>query len=309
MLLVKKLIFAPLFLIIFGLLIFQLNSYFSSYDFIFSLSLETLKQFIIFSSLTLFSSLTFTLFASFVYDWKYVLPVVILASLIPFLLVPTSLAIILLIGIVISAYLVYLTLENTLKTYLTFDPSSLFGPSIRNLSFLLIVCFSITYYLSVNSMIQKSGFQIPDSLINSALNFIPRSQIQTESQKDQPQIQITKEQIELLKKNPEALKQYGLDPGILDTLDQSQNTSRTVSEVTDDFLKKTLKDQLDKFLKPYVSYIPIFLGFLFFITLQSITSFLNLFIYPLLWIIFYVLEKTGFVKFETEMRPVRKMAL
>lgn len=303
----KKLIFAPLFLIIFGLLIFQLNSYFSSYDFIFSMSLETLKQFIIFSSLTLLSSLTFTLFASFAYDGRFIVPVVILASLMPLLFVPTSLAIILLIGILLSSYLVYLTLENTLKTYLTFDPSSLFGPSIRNLSFLLIVCFSIAYYLSVNPVIQKSGFQIPESLLNSALNFIPRSQIPAKSETPQPQNQIPKEQLELLKKNPELLKQYGLDPGILDTLDQPQNSSTSTSSVTDQFLKKTLKDQLDKFLKPFVSYIPIFLGFLFFITLQSITSFLNLFIYPLLWIIFYLLEKSGFIKFTIEMRPVRKM--
>lgn len=307
MLLVKKLIFAPFFLIIFGLLIFQLNPLLKSYDFIFSLTFDSLIQFISLSSLILLSSLAFVLFASIAVDLKLVIPVTILASFMPVALAPPTLGLILMIGVLVSLLLVYLILENTLKTYITFNSSSLLGPSIRNLTFLLILSFSITYLLSINSLIQREGFQISDSLLNSALNFIPKSQIPTGSETSQPQIQIPKEQIELLRKNPDLLRQYGLDPKILDTLDQPEKPATSVSEITDEFLKQTLKDQLDKFIKPYISYIPIFLAFLFFITFQAVTSFLNILIYPLLWIIFYILEKSGFVHFTTEMRPVKKM--
>lgn len=309
MVVLKKLILAPFFLITFALLINELNPLFKSYDFIFSLTLESLYQFLFLSSLILLSSLIFTIFASFANDGKFVYPVIILTSLTPFLFIPLYLGIILMVGIGVSLILIYLTLENTLKIYTTFNSSSLFGPSIRNLSFMLIICFSITYYLSVNTNIAQKGFQIPDSLIESALNFIPKNQIPQESVAPQPQLQISKEQIEQLQQNPQLLEQYGLDPKILDNLDQSQNTSTSVSEVTDEFLKLALKDQLDKIIKPYINFLPISLAFLFFITFQAITSFLYILIYPLLWIIFYLLEKSGFIQFTTEMRPVRKMVV
>lgn len=215
------------------------------------------------------------------------------------------------IGILISFLLIYLTLENTLKTYLTFNPAALFGPSIRNLSFLLILTFSITYYLSINIIIQKNGFQIPDSLIETSLKFIPKGETPTKSDTLQPQIKIPKEQIELLKQNPQLLEQYGLDPKILDTLDQPQttNSSQSVEDYSDEFLKLALKDQLDKIIKPYINYVPVSLALLFFITLQAITSFLNILIYPLLWITFYLLEKSGFLQFTSEMRPVKKIVV
>lgn len=263
MLILKKLILAPLFLMIFTLLLYQLKGLFGSYGFIFSLDLKNMLQLVYLSLTLLFSALSFTLFVSFASSLKFIAPVIILSSLLPLLFIPTKLAVILMIGIIVCLLVIYLTLENTLKNYITFHPFSIFGPAIRNLIFLLIIVFSICYYLSLNSIIQKNGFQIPNSLTESALKFIPRPEIPTEPQ----------------------------------------------TVITDEFLKATLKSQLDKAIKPYISFIPIFLAFLFFITFQTICSFLNILIYPLLALIFYLLEKSGFVKFIEEMRPVKKMVL
>ncbi len=76
-----------------------------------------------------------------------------------------------------------------------------------------------------------------------------------------------------------------------------------------DLIKQTVKDQVQGFIKPYLNFIPAILAVLLFLTLQSLTSILNLLIYPLLWLTFLILEKTGFTKFEVEMRQVKKLVV
>ncbi len=165
----------------------------------------------------------------------------------------------------------------------------------------MVITFTLTYFLSINKTISEQSFQIPDSLIDTAIKLTAQSQGEnTQEQTVQPSL--SPEQIDLLKKNPELLKQSGLDPSILDNLNKSPNTPN-------DLIKQTIKDQVQTFLKPYLGFMPAGLAVLLFLTLQSLTSILNLLIYPLLWILFLVFEKTGFVKFTIEQRPVKKMAL
>jgi len=308
---IKKLIFAPFFLIVFGILIFQLNPLLKSYDFIFSLSWESIIQLFVLTGVILLSSLFFVIFASLAYDWKIVLPVAFLASLIPIPVIGPALGLILSVGVLVSFLLAYLGIENTLKSYLNFEPASLFGPPIRHLSSLLILVIALTYFLSISSVLQKESFQIPDSLIDQALKLtpLPKETSQPEQQTIQPQI--TQEQIELLKQNPNLLKQYGLDPSILDSLGQPKQTQSTKApqNLLTDTLKQTLKDQLQNIIKPYLGIIPAVLAVLLFFILLSISSILNLLIYPLLWISFYIFEKSGFIKFTEEQRPVKKIVI
>lgn len=261
MILLKKFIFAPFFLIVLSILIYQLNPFFKSYEFIFSLSFNSLIQLVVLALLILLSSFLFVLFAFFAFDWKIVLAVGLLASLIPMLMVHPSLGLILSVGILAALLLSYLSVESTLKNYLTFNPNSLFGPHIKHLASLLILVIPLTYFLSISQVIQKQGFEIPDSLIETSLKLVPQSQ------QAAPQNLIT------------------------------------------DILKQTLKDQLNNLIKPYLGIIPAILAVLLFLILQSLLSILNLLIYPFLWIIFYILEKTGFVKFTEEQRPVKKMVI
>jgi len=274
---VKKLIFAPFFLIFFIILIYQLNPLFKSYEFIFSLSVNTLINLIIISILISLSSFLFILFASFSPDWKLVVPVGILTSLTPFIFLGPSLAVVLGVGILVCLIITYLGLENSLKSYLNFNPNNILGPSIRHLAGLLIFIICIAYFLAINKVVSEKGFALPDSLIDAALKFTP----QENQSQSSPQLSLPQDQIELLKKNPDLLKQS----------------------------KQIVKDQVQSFIKPYLNFIPPALALLLFLTLQSITSLVNLLIYPLLWITFYVLEKTGFVKFVTETREVKKMVI
>lgn len=311
MLVLKKLIFAPFFLIVFAILIYQLNPLLKSYDFIFSLSLDSIIQLVVLAALTLLSSLLFILFTALAQDWKLVLPTGILASLIPLVFVNQTLGMILAVGILASLLIVYLGVENTLKKYLNFTPNSLFGPPIRQLGSLLILVVSLTYFLSISGVVQKEGFQIPDSLIETSLKLVPQPQSEKVDTTSQPQLTIPPEQIELLKQNPDLLKQSGLDHKILDTLapQKQQQSTKPPQDLLADTLKQTIKDQLQTIIKPYLGFVPALLAVILFFLLQSITSILNLFISPLLWILFFVFEKTGFVKFTEEMRPVKKMVV
>lgn len=307
MLILKKLILAPFFLISFALLLYTFSPILKSYDFIFSFSLTTLIQLIIIASFFCLTSLTFILFATISLGWKIVTPVGLFAAVLPMFFLNPAQGLVLAVGSLAVFTLTFAILENKLKTYLTFETSSLFGPSIRSLSSFLIVIFSFAYFLSSNQMIQKSGFEIPDSLIDTALQF---TQPKTDEQESSvSQLSIPQEQLELLKKNPDLLKQSGLDPKILDTLNQPQKALKTPQDLTNNLVKAAIKDQFQNLIKPYITFIPIILALMLFFTLQSTTSLLSLIIYPLLWIIFFILEKSRFISFTTEMRPVKKMVI
>lgn len=250
----KKLLFAPFFLMAFTALIYQLPPIFKSIDFIFSLSVNNLFQLIIISSLVVLSSFFFIMFATIALDWKLILPVDLLLSIIPLFFLDQAIGVVLAVAVFISLLITYLSLENTLKTYLNFQPTILFGPSVKHLSSFLILIIAISYFLTISRYINQQGFQIPDSLIDATLQFTPQA-------------------------------------------------------LPNDLIKQTVQDQIQSFIKPYLSFIPAILALLLFFSLQSLTSIVNLLIHPLLWITFYILEKTGYIKFTTEMRPVKKMVV
>lgn len=270
MILAKKLIYVPFFLIVFGLLIYQINPVLKTYDLIFSLSINSLVSLIILSALVSLTSFIFVLFASLSLDWKVIVPIGVFAALIPLIFLNPALGLVFAAGVLVSLLLTLITLENTMKTYLTFQPATLLGPSIRHLCSFLILAICVTYFLSVNKVIQETGFQIPDSLLETAIKFTPESQ-------------------------PE---QVGVS-----------QLSKAPEDLTGSLIKQAAKDQIQNFLKPYLGFVPAVLAILLFLTLLSLTSIINLLIYPLLWGIFYILEKTGFIKFTVEQRPVKKMVV
>lgn len=270
MILLKKLIFAPLFLLAFVLLISQLNSLLSSYDLIFSFSTNSLIQLIKIAVLLSAASLFFSLSATLAADWKIILSVIILAALFPLLFLNISLAIILTVAIAVSLFLTHLSLQNTLKSYLTFQAATLIGPAIRHLSVLLILSFCLVYFLSTSKLIAEKGFELPDSLIDAALKMTPLPTEQNSTALQLPSI---------------------------------------ATDLIKDTIKQTVKDQIQGFIRPYHGFIPAILTILLFFTLQSLVALLNLFAYPLLWLFFFIFEKTGFVRFEIEQRPVKKLVV
>ncbi len=315
----KKLIFTPLFLLSLAAVFYQLNPFLKSADLIFSFSTDTFIKIILICFAILLSGIFFTILSALALDFKLIIPVILISSLIPFVFLSTSLAVVASVLIGVSLLISFIGLENKMKSYLTFQPTTLFNPSIKQLCGLLIISLSLVYYLSVNSEIQKNGFQIPDSLIDTAINLTPKdSNFQGFKAEKIAQLpQLSEDQIKLLKQNPELLKQFGIDPKTLDSLNISSAPTNTAKNSTkpsvasgiNDLLKKTIKDQFQTILKPFQSFIPAILALLFFFSLQAFVAILSIFLSPLIWLIFYVLEKTKFITFTTEMREVKKMVI
>lgn len=305
---IKKLAFAPFFIIFFTILIYQLTPLLKSYDFIFSLSVNTLIELIILAVFISLTSFFFTLFATLAQDWKLILPVALVSAIIPFIFIEPALALILTVAIFVCLVLTSLSLESHLKTYLNFQPANLLGPSIKRLSGLLIISFCLVYFFSSSKLISQNGFSIPDSLIDTALKMSPTNIPEQTSTSQLPGL--SSDQIALLKKNPDLLQQFGLDSKMLDSLvTDSQKTAQPASKLGNDFIKQTVKSQIQEFIKPYLNFIPAILALLLFLTFQSLVAFLNILIYPLLWLTFLILEKTGFTRFEIEQRPVKKLVV
>ena len=127
---------------------------------------------------------------------------------------------------VVAFALAYYLLSLKLKTYINFQANLLLNPIIRNLSTLIILVVSVVFYLSVDQEIKLQGFQIPDSLIETSLKFAAP---QVKGIKIAQVPNITPEQLEFIKKNPELLRQQGLDPAILDSAGQAQQKTATTN--------------------------------------------------------------------------------
>lgn len=303
----KRLIFLLPFTLAFAGLCLQINTILIQSDFLLSLNLNSLLQLVSFSVLLLTTSLFFIIFVSLAGDWKVVIPSVLVLSFSSLLLTNSPASIILASGFFISFSLIFLLLNRESKTYLTFKPAALLTPPTKQLSTLIILVCSIAFFMLASQTISKQGFKIPDSIIDQALQFStpPGSKSQEENPIDQ--LQIPAEQLELLKQNPALLKQSGLDPKILDQIGKPASGKKSVN--TQDLVKPLVQEQLQNIIKPYISFIPIVLAVLFFFSLQSIIALLSLFVPSIIWLIFLILEKTGFTKYTKEMREVKKLVV
>lgn len=306
MLLFKKLIPAIPFLLLLAWFCLQLNPLI--YDSTFLLALDTslfIPLLFLLISLIL-TALFFVLFASLASDPKIVLPVSVLASTVPLLFLSSAAGLTLTFGLLITLTGIYFLLRGTLSSYITFKAATLLTPSIKQVVTLILLASAIAFYLSASAQIKENGFKLPDQLFETALNFIPQQELPQAEQTGLPSI--SPEQIRMLEQNPQLLKQYGLDPVILETAKKQLNQSPQKLS-TADLVKPMLEIQMQKIIEPYESFIPLILAAGFFFTLQSLASLLAILLPPILWVIFFILDKTGFTKYETETREVKKLVV
>lgn len=265
---VKKLFFAPLFLLLLTLTIYQIVPFLINKELLFSLDLSVGISLIILSLSIILTSLFFIVFATIASDWKIILPICALSILPQAILIPFPLGILSGLFTSILLFLVYLNFDSVLRTYINFKPSNLLTPSVKSLSSLLTLALCLIYFLSMSALIKQEGFQIPNQLIEYASEFSP---------------------------------------------EQSLNTSGTDSELVnpqaENLIKDAIKDQFQTMIDPYVSYLPTLLSILLFFTLKSIQSLLSVLVGPAVSLIFYILEKTGYITFTKEMREVKKMVV
>ncbi len=277
MITIKKFTFFPIYILFLYFTLWQFDRIYSDLNILLSLKLIYLFQFIYLIILLIFSSLFFVLSLTFSNNWKTILPFIILASLTPFLIFPFGLAVSLCLGMLISKCLVYLLLDNKLKTYINFQPTAILIPYIKLYITLLIIILSVSYYYSMNQQIKQKGLVLPDSLIETIIKITPLYNIQTQS------------------------ANYLNDlPPIF---------SNTAQAYANNLLVKTVRDETQKFIAPYIDFVAPTLTLIFFLSAISFASILNILLYPLTYMLFKLLEKTRFISFKKEMREVKKLVI
>src|SRR3989338_5185855 len=320
---IKKIIFAPIFLGLVAAVIYFYQPILNQYLDIFFSSYGGLYEFGILAIIIAFTSLSFCLYLTFTQDIKFAAPIALTASAIPFIFLKPQLALIIGIGLLLSLAITYFTLQVSLKSYVNFQPGNLLSGPVKTLNTFIVLVLAFGFFLNANSIIKTQGFKIPDALIDWAVNLsLNQAGIPVLGEKYLAQLpNLTREQIDLLKQNPQVLEQYGINSSDLDQFIQGEapktttqpNRGKTniIPSVPGVNFKETIKSQisnsLDSLIKPYLFAIPAILAFLFYSLASFCLWITGIFISPAIQFIFYLLEKSGFIKFEKEMREVKKI--
>ncbi|MCL5784060.1 MAG: hypothetical protein M1142_01735 [Patescibacteria group bacterium] len=261
------------------------------------------------------SSFFFIIFATLAFSWLIVLPIILLASLPPLLFTSVPLSYTLSSGFLLSLCFSYFLLERKMENYFSFQPTALLIPPIKQLITIILLVASFGLYLTSSSEIANHGFTIPQSFVNTGtqlllgqqgmsslnnLGFNDASILNSQSN------EVT-QQLQTLTQNPTLLQQLGVDPALLNQLINSNTPSKpqkSQSPATD-----MIEQQINTMIKPYLHYLPLFYAGLFFISLWFFVFFLDIFLYLPLWLLFLILEQTGFIRYVPEMKEVKKLAL
>lgn len=322
-----------MFLVFFIVLHWLVFPLFSSYEWIFGFSQSSANQILGISLLILASTISFVIFSALCSDRRIGLGVAVFGSAVPLLFSQTGIGL-MLAGIYLLALIsIYFLVEHTMKHYLSFSPITLLIPPIKTLSTILLLVICLGYYLSINVVIKEKGFEVPESIIPDA--FVEQLINQQTSQfvKGDRYIaqlpQLTPEQLELLKQNPDLLRQYGVDPAILDQYETTTPPAATTTKpaakpgaiqvpttnalpLSVAAVKKMALSPINTLINEYKFLVAPFLALILF-SAVSFFFFLfflfNLISGGLMKTIFYILEKTKFIHFEKELREVQKLVV
>lgn len=322
--LLKKIIVAPFVLILISAVCFLYTQILSNYLEIFFKPYGGLVEFSTISLTILLSGLIFITYLTLTQDFKYALILGIVASLIPFIFLQTPLAFVIAIGFLISFILAYFNLQTNLKTYVNFSAAALLTPPIKLLNTFILLTLTFGYFLHTNSLIQTQGFKVPDQLIDWAVDLSLKGQNPAIlGKKYLAQLPtLTEEQLNLLKQNPQILEQYGLRADDLEQFTPSSTSTpsspnKNAVSITPsvpganlkDIIKAQISTSLDDLLKPYLFAIPAVLALMFYSLASFSLWILSLFLSPVISLLFLIFEKSGFIKFASETRVIKKIVV
>lgn len=205
-------------------------------------------------------------------------------------------------GLAVSEILAMMMIRHSLATYLNFGPATILMPGIKTVAVVLIVCIYGVWGWQMQQAVNKNGFHLPDSLVDEVIKLMDTSSGNQEGSSYINQLA-----------GGGLSQQLGISQQQLETFGNSQlgnQVAENIQKQTQTAVKEALNKQVDIIIKPIL---PIFgwgmaamLGF----------SALGMLVFPLfqitagiVWWIFWAMEKTGWVRFETEMRPVKKLVV
>ncbi len=300
MLLAKKLFFSLPFALTFLALCLLIKPFLQDPNLLFSLDLQIILLYVWIVVAAIFSAIFFSIFVTLSQDIKIILcplPAVFLSA---YLLLPNSPGLFFALSSCVIFFLIFVSLQHTLNTYITFAPDVLLTPAIgKTITFLFLIA-SFVFYLSSQDIIKTRGFSLPQSLLDTIVKTIPQDQLPTLSNSQA----ITPEQISQLKQNPQLLQQFGLSS---DTLDQFTKTG--TGNIASQIAQSQIKKQIDDLIKPYEGFIAPLFGIFFFFTLRFFATIFGVFVGQLLRLIFWLLDRTKFTYYTTETRQIQKLVV
>ncbi len=291
------------------------------------------------------AGLFYALIVTLAGSWEIPIFVGGFASLIPLLMIQEyPVNIIFAVGFFVSFIIGMVMLLQKLQSYLTFSPRQILAPSIGLMTLLFSLTISIAAYQTTGTKIEKEGFTIPDQLLNAAMelsgakslmgptSLMEDSNVQgvETTAESMPAVNLSPEQIKFIQQNPSLLKQFNITPEQFNSFVKSQNsgtttkktnpTAKTVSPPPsisgapsdlgeNDLVKSLVKNQLNTAVKPYESFMAPLIAALVFSTITFGNFILGFFTPLWLWILFSIMEKSGFVHFVKEMREVKKLVV
>jgi hypothetical protein len=333
----KKSLFGIIFLVLFTGFHFFLMPLLQSYEWIFGLNQSSANQLTQLAILLILSAFSYVIFAALCNDRRIGVSMAVVGALIPLLFSQSSTGMILSGFYLLALIGCFFMVENTMRHYYNFSPILILTPLIKNLFTALLFIICLGYYLSINSIIKQSGFAIPESVIPDAIVSQLISQQSSQLIKGDKYLaqlpQLTPEQLQLLKQNPDILRQYGVDPAILEQYETTTTSAPSTSAPSSpgknsvqvppsstastesiipsvSMIKKMALAPINDMLNKYQFLIAPILALLLFSAFSFISFiffFFNLISGGLMKLVFYLLEKSGFVRYEKEMREVQKL--
>ncbi|RJQ24456.1 hypothetical protein C4577_07795 [Candidatus Parcubacteria bacterium] len=236
----------------------------------------------------------FVVFCVLARDWVYVLFFALASFFLPLLIVNDISFFVLGVGLVLVVVFGYLNVDKKMVSCVDFKPGRILVPSIVQITTSLLLVLSLALYFPVDLKIKEKGFVLPDAIIDASVGIIGQNGASSP-------VSLTPAQIAQLKENPDLLQQSGLaDLGLdFSSLEGSMET----------VVKTQVKKQIEGIVAPFTGFIPVLVSVLFFLSLRFLVSILSFLLYPFIWLIFLILEKSGLVSYETEMKEVRKIKI
>lgn len=271
MLIFKKLIFGLPFILATAFFAKQVAPFLQDFSLMFSLDFNLLYQLIRLVVTIALTAYLFTTLVVLASDWKLVLPFIALASLSTILFVSSPVNIFLSLGLLVVFIISFAqTYHKVTKDATDFNVSGNIIKPSGSLITLIILVTSIALYVSVSATGDKMIGKIVDSVVSISSDIMKTQQL------------------------PQDL---GINPGA------------TIQNLAIEAAKPLITKQVNDMIKPFLPVIPFLIVFLFYLNLQFLASIAAFILSPLIYLLFWILEKIGFIGFVTENRLVKKLII
>lgn len=197
--------------------------------------------------------------------------------------------------------------------YINFNISKIFKPSLKLLTVLTFILFSIGFFFPYRASVEQQGFRAPELLIDRVVEIVGRTMIEAAVGQIAKSSKLPNKEavfVEIPEEIGEAglMKTFEEEFGI--KINRVPQSSADLLGMLKPSLEQKIRTQIEETLSPLTSIIPAIISFLLFLTLLPLATIAAFIITPLLSLAFFLLEALELTieeeKSVTTTRPVLK---